>query len=439
MKYINLLLIVFFISAQTFAQKPDILRFEPKTGTTGSVITIYGKYMGSTTIVRFGGVKASSFTVKTDTSITAVVASGASGLIQVNNPSGEDTISYFTFKAVDTTPISLTPVISRFEPLSGAKGTKVYIIGKNLKSTTAVAFGNMVASSFTIVNDTCITAIVGDGATGDIIVKTTQGFATLGSFTYIKPAEAGYNCDSVRNLIPIINGNSKDSLICFRDSLIKLYVSNGTFKSYRWSTGDTTPIIYVSKSTIVSVSVGNSALGNSATGCFSKPSLTVKYVKNQLPQPTLTYKDSILLSSAAPYYRWYFNNSLIQDNVSKIRATKIGTYWVSTSTDKTCWTTSKEFKLSIGSLMPTADSLGVKVYPNPTTGNFNVTVVLPKEQLAKIQITITDASGSIVYRSPAFSLTGREINIPLELLKKGFYNVIVEVNGKFKTQVLLVK
>jgi hypothetical protein len=152
-----------------------------------------------------------------------------------------------------------------------------------------------------------------------------------------------------------------------------------------------------------------------------------------------TYKDSILLSSTAPYYRWYFNNSLIQDNVSKIRATKIGTYWVSTSTDKTCWTTSKEFKLSIGSLMPTADSLGVKVYPNPTTGNFNVTVVLPKEQLAKIQITITDASGSIVYRSPAFSLTGREINIPLELLKKGFYNVIVEVNGKFKTQVLLVK
>lgn len=439
MKIRNLLSFVLLFSLQTFAQKPDILRFEPKTGTTGSVITIYGKYMGSTKIVRFGGVEASSFSVKTDTSITAVVGSGASGLIQVNNLSGEDTISYFTFKPKDTIPVVLTPVISRFEPRSGTKGTKVYIFGKNLKSTLVVAFGNMYASSFTIVNDTCITAIVGDGASGDVIVKSTQGYSVLGSFTYIEPTASNYNCDSVRNFIPIVNGNSKDSLICFRDSLIKLYVSNGTFKSYRWSTGDTTPIIYVSKSTLVSVAVGNSALGNSASGCFSKPSLATKYIKNQLTQPTLTYKDSILLSSAAPYYRWYFNNSLVQDNVSKIKATKIGIYWVSTSTDKTCWTNSKEFKLSIGSLMPVADSLGVKVYPNPTSGNFNVTVVLPKEQMAKIQVTITDASGSIVYRSPALSITGREINIPLEIMKKGFYNVIVEVNGRFKTQVLMVK
>jgi hypothetical protein len=360
-------------------------------------------------------------------------------LIQVNNLSGEDTISYFTFKPKDTIPVVLTPVISRFEPRSGTKGTKVYIFGKNLKSTLVVAFGNMYASSFTIVNDTCITAIVGDGASGDVIVKSTQGYSVLGSFTYIEPTASNYNCDSVRNFIPIVNGNSKDSLICFRDSLIKLYVSNGTFKSYRWSTGDTSPIIYVSKSTLVSVAVGNSTLGNSASGCFSKPSLATKYIKNQLTQPTLTYKDSILFSSAAPYYRWYFNNSLVQDNVSKIKATKIGIYWVSTSTDKTCWTNSKEFKLSIGSLMPVADSLGVKVYPNPTSGNFNVTVVLPKEQMAKIQVTITDASGSIVYRSPALSITGREINIPLEIMKKGFYNVIVEVNGRFKTQVLMVK
>ena len=439
MKIRNLLSFVLLFSLQTFAQKPDILRFEPKTGTTGSVITIYGRYMGSTKIVRFGGVQASSFSVKTDTSITAVVGSGASGLIQVNNLSGEDTISYFTFKPKDTIPVVLTPVISRFEPRSGTKGTKVYIFGKNLKSTLVVAFGNMYASSFTIVNDTCITAIVGDGASGDVIVKSTQGYSFLGSFTYIEPTASNYNCDSVRNFIPIVNGNSKDSLICFRDSLIKLYVSNGTFKSYRWSTGDTTPIIYVSKSTLVSVAVGNSALGNSASGCFSKPSLATKYIKNQLTQPTLTYKDSILFSSTAPYYRWYFNNSLVQDNVSKIKATKIGIYWVSTSTDKTCWTNSKEFKLSIGSLMPVSDSLGVKVYPNPTSGNFNVTVVLPKEQMAKIQVTITDASGSIVYRSPALSITGREINIPLEIMKKGFYNVIVEVNGRFKTQVLMVK
>lgn len=429
MKLKNLLFFLLF-STQLFAQKPDILRFEPKTGTTGTIIYIYGKNLGSTKIVRFGGVQATSFIVKTDTSVAAVVGAGASGFIQINNASGEDTISYFTFKPIDTLP----PVISRFEPKQGTKGTKVYIFGKNFSSTQGITFGAIAATSFTKVNDTCVTAIVGDGATGDIVLKTLKGQASLGSFTYLQTNALPSNCDSIRNFTPIINANLRDSLLCFRDSVIKLYVSNGDFKSFRWSTGDTTPSIFITNNAKVSVTVGNAALG-----CFSKASKTVQYVKNRLAQPTISYKDSTLFSSSAPYYRWFFNSSLLQDNASKIRATKIGTYWVATSADQLCWTSSKEFKLSIGSLIPSTDSLGVKVYPNPTSGKFNVTVVLPKEQLAKIQVTITDASGSIIYRSPSFSLTGREITIPLEIAKKGYYNVLVEVNGRFKTQILMVK
>jgi TRAP-type C4-dicarboxylate transport system substrate-binding protein len=42
----------------------------------------------------------------------------------------------------------------------------------------------------------------------------------------------------------------------------------------------------------------------------------------------------------------------------------------------------------------------VKVYPNPSAGEFKVAVVLPKEQKMNIQITVLDATGTIVYKSP---------------------------------------
>ena len=83
----------------TFAQSqaPDIRRFEPKTGSTGTVVQIIGKNFGNATKVRFGSVFASAFTVINDSTIKAMVGSGASGVIQVNNPFGEDTLGYFTF------------------------------------------------------------------------------------------------------------------------------------------------------------------------------------------------------------------------------------------------------------------------------------------------------------------------------------------------------
>jgi len=411
--------------AQSLA--PDIKRFEPSTGTTGTQVLIVGKNFGNATKVRFGSVLAASYTIVNDSLIKATVGSGASGVIQVNNPSGEDTLGYFTFVQQQAPK----PEILRFEPKAGTSGTKVLIIGKNLRSTKAVKFGGVAATSFQVLNDSTVAAYVGEGATGLVMVQTEGMVASLGTFEFIRTAQS--NCDAIRSFQPIIN-EIKTDVHCFRDSMIKVRVSNGEFRSYKWSNGDTTPYTYVRGSQLLSVQVGNSALG-----CFSKTT-TVKFIRNTRPPSEIVYRDSTLrVRPPAPYTRWYVNGQPFSTD-SVLRTRKIGVYSVETSDDKVCWTPGvRKFELSVGSLVKPEDSLFMKLYPNPSTGPFSVAIVLPTVRTAKILITITNASGSVVYKSPQLTLTGRELHIPLQISQKGIYRVEAKVNDKVITKTLFIQ
>jgi len=409
------------------SQAPVIRRFEPRVGTTGTTVVIVGRNLGNTGKVRFGGVTA-NFTVMNDTTVKAVVGTGATGFVVVNNPAGEG-ISLDSFLFVQQPPAQ-APAITRFEPSSGTTGTRVVIYGSNLRGTTYVMFGGVPASRFEVVNDTTVVAIVGLGATGQVGLKTPAGQALKGDFTFIRPTLA--NCDSIRNFQPVINEVRTD-LSCFRDSILKLRVTNGEFRSYRWSTGDTTPYTYVRNTQLVTVTVGNTALG-----CFSKPA-TVKFVRNTRPMSEIVYRDSVLRARPpAPHHRWYFNGQLVS-NDSVLRTTRIGVYRVETSDDKACWTSSREYPLSIGSLVRPSDSLFMKLYPNPSRGPFTVAIVLPAVRTVRITITITDATGAMVYRSPTLTMTGRELQVPLQIARKGIYRVEAKVNDKVVSRTLFIQ
>jgi hypothetical protein len=220
---------------------------------------------------------------------------------------------------------------------------------------------------------------------------------------------------------------------CFRDSVLKLRVTNGEFRSYIWSTGDTTPYTFVRNTQTVSVKVGSSALG-----CFSK-SATVRFVHNRRPMSEIVYRDSVLRARPpAPNHRWYFNGQLVSTD-SVLRTTRIGMYRVETSDDKLCWTSSREFPLSIGTLVRPADSLFMKLYPNPSSGPFTVAIVLPTVRTVRITITITDATGAVVYKSPTLTMTGRELQVPLQIARKGIYRVEAKVNDKVVSRTLFIQ
>src|SRR5439155_24542570 len=76
-------------SNKIFRVIPQITGFSPTSGPVGTPVTITGVSLKQTTKVTFGGVKATSFTVNSDTKVTATVPTGAvTGKIAITTPGG---------------------------------------------------------------------------------------------------------------------------------------------------------------------------------------------------------------------------------------------------------------------------------------------------------------------------------------------------------------
>jgi FG-GAP-like repeat/Secretion system C-terminal sorting domain/IPT/TIG domain len=160
------------------AAAPTVTSFSPTTGGAGTQVTITGTNLTGVDSVSFGGIAVKSFTVNSATTITAVTGNGATGSLIIDAPTGRDTTGTFTFIA------SLAPQINSFRPATAAQGANVYISGKYFTGATSVSFGGTAASSFSLEGDTAIVAVVGSGATGDVIVTTPFGSDTVSGFTW---------------------------------------------------------------------------------------------------------------------------------------------------------------------------------------------------------------------------------------------------------------
>jgi len=76
------------------------------------------------------------------------------------------------------------PTITGFSPQYDTLGGTVTITGTDFNGATAVSFGGAAASSFTIVSNDTILAIVGLGGTGNVSVTTPGGTATRAGFQF---------------------------------------------------------------------------------------------------------------------------------------------------------------------------------------------------------------------------------------------------------------
>lgn len=161
---------------------PSIADFSPKSGNTGTAVTITGQNFGGASAVRFGGVSASAFSVASPTQISATVPAGAAtGRITVTTPAGTATGS-------DVFTITTAPVISGFSPSSGGVGSAVIITGANLAAVTSVSF-NGIAAGFVVNGANQITATVPAGSTsGPLQVVSSLGTTTSGAAFTVVPA-----------------------------------------------------------------------------------------------------------------------------------------------------------------------------------------------------------------------------------------------------------
>jgi hypothetical protein len=157
---------------------PSITSFSPMSGPVGTAVTITGTGFTGATNVSFGTIPATSYTVDSDTQITAIVPPGFDrSIIFVTTPGG-------TAKSVGMN-FRVPPSISSFTPTTGPVGTAVTITGSVLAGATAVKFGTLAATSFTVDSDTQITAIVPAGFTQAAIKVTTGGGTATSSVNFV--------------------------------------------------------------------------------------------------------------------------------------------------------------------------------------------------------------------------------------------------------------
>ncbi len=119
------------------SQPPSISGFSPTSGAPGSSVTINGSGFTGATAVRFNGLSA-TFSVVSDTQITATVPSGAStGPIRVTGPAGSSTsAASFT---VSASVVTVTVKDYLFKPaiLQAAQGQVVRWVFKGPSAHTA--------------------------------------------------------------------------------------------------------------------------------------------------------------------------------------------------------------------------------------------------------------------------------------------------------------
>ena len=154
-----------------------ITAFTPTVGNRGTIVTITGVNLTGVSSVSFGDSAATSFTFVNSTTVTAVVGGGATGPVSLVAAAGGASLSGFIYGSA--------PVIGNFIPDSAQQGTLVTITGTGFTGTSSVQFGGTPAQSFTVLNDSTITATVGVGSSGNLTVTNGIGTASVGGFIYI--------------------------------------------------------------------------------------------------------------------------------------------------------------------------------------------------------------------------------------------------------------
>lgn len=106
------------------------------------------------------------------------------------NLDGDATYGALTVITNPATPL-LVPVLVGATPSGQAVGASVVITGSGFTGTvssTGVKFGGTAATSFSVINDSLITAVLPTGTAGTTSVTVTNAVGTSPSFTYTRAA-----------------------------------------------------------------------------------------------------------------------------------------------------------------------------------------------------------------------------------------------------------
>ncbi|MBZ5855479.1 IPT/TIG domain-containing protein [Flavihumibacter profundi] len=197
-----------------YHQTPIITSFTPKTGPAGTWVTLKGRYLNEVVAAYFGDMAADSIILIDSTTIMVKAKTGNDGPIALAGITSGAVSEWFTFTKI--------PGIVSFSPQSGKKGSKIVITGTNLHNTQAVSFGGSPASSFTIDSYNQVTAVVGDGATGEVKVTNADGTAALNGFTFDAITAVGDIQSESERLLHVYPNPANDQITVKHPAAVKI-------------------------------------------------------------------------------------------------------------------------------------------------------------------------------------------------------------------------
>lgn len=177
----NETVVVFFVST------PVLLNLSPTRGPVagGTIVTITGSDLSGATAVTFGGTPATTYTVNSNTQITATTPTRPAGPAPVVVTTPGDTSNALSFAYI------AVPVITALTPDRGptSGGNSVTITGSNLTFVNTVTFDGTPAA-FTVLSDTNIAATAPPGTGTDQVSVTSPGGTSPGlTYTYVAAPE----------------------------------------------------------------------------------------------------------------------------------------------------------------------------------------------------------------------------------------------------------
>jgi formylglycine-generating enzyme required for sulfatase activity len=150
----------------------------------GTVISITGTGLASTSSVRVGGNACTNVSVISPTLVRATTPPGASGQASIAvTTNGGTTLASTPFNYVQQQITSIVPFYGSY-----AGGTPINITGQFLAGTTVVTIGGVPCTNVVSVSATQVTAVTPAGSVGamDVVVNCPKGAVTAqGGFTYL--------------------------------------------------------------------------------------------------------------------------------------------------------------------------------------------------------------------------------------------------------------
>jgi alpha-tubulin suppressor-like RCC1 family protein len=176
----------------TYVPPPQITKLSPKSGSVAgtTAVTITGTSFTSVTEVKFGSLPASSYTVTSSTTITAITPAEPAGVVQVSVST-----EFGTTASTANDLYKFAPVISSLTPNGGptAGGTSVTVMGAGFApgtTGTKFKFGSVPAASVNCASSTECTVLAPAHEAGTVEVsaiinkQTTIKNPAADDFTY---------------------------------------------------------------------------------------------------------------------------------------------------------------------------------------------------------------------------------------------------------------